>query len=50
MKRPILYYYNDIKKLLFGVLQNREYNFGERMVVLGIAMKKKFLIWKKMDK
>lgn len=41
-ERPILYYYNDIKKLLFGVLQNREYNFGERMVVLGIAMKKIF--------
>ena len=38
--RPILYYYNDFKKLLFGVLQNRDYNFGERMVVLGIAMKK----------
>lgn len=38
--RPILYYYNDFKKLLFGVLQNRNYDFGERMIVLGIAMKK----------
>ena len=38
--RPILYYYNDFKKLLFGVLQNRDYDFGERMVVLGIALKK----------
>lgn len=39
-QRPILYYYNELKKLLFGVLQNREYDFGERMVVLGIALKK----------
>ena len=39
-ERPMLYYYNDVKKLLFGVLQNRMYDFGERMVVLGIALKK----------
>lgn len=44
--RPILYYYNDFKKLLFGVLQNRDYDIGERMVVLGIAMKKIFEIEK----
>lgn len=33
-------YWNDLKILLVGVLQNREYTFGERMVVLGLAMKK----------
>ena len=30
----------DFKILLLGVLQNREYNFGERMVILGMAIKK----------
>lgn len=39
-QRPILQCYNEFKKLLFGILQNREYDFGERMVVLGLAMKK----------
>ena len=37
---PILHYWTDFKILLLGVLQNREYRFEERMVVLGIAFKK----------
>lgn len=39
-KDPIFHYWTDIKMLILGVLQNREYDFGERMVVLGLAMKK----------
>lgn len=37
---PILHYWTDFKILILGVLQNREYNFGERIVVLGMAIKK----------
>lgn len=36
----IVIYWNTLKMLLLGVLQNREYAFGERMAILGIAMKK----------
>ncbi len=40
MKNNTIYFWNDLKILIIGVLQNREYTFGERMVVLGLAMKK----------
>lgn len=39
-KDSITYFWNDYRILMLGVLQNREYSFGERMVVLGLAMKK----------
>ena len=38
--RPLFQYYNDIKMLLLAVLQNREYTFGERMVLLAMALQK----------
>lgn len=40
IKDNTVHYWNDLKILLLGVLQNREYTFGERMVVLGLAMRK----------
>ncbi|NDO45912.1 flagellin lysine-N-methylase [Clostridium sp. MD294] len=39
-KNSLYHYYTEFKILLLGVLQNREYNFGERMIVLGMAIKK----------
>lgn len=39
-KRPMYGYFNEIKMLLLTVLQNRAYKFGERMVLLGMAMQK----------
>lgn len=40
MKRPIFQYYYDIKFLLLSILQNRDYTIEERVLILGIAMKK----------
>lgn len=37
---PEYYLWDDMKILVLGVLQNRNYTFGERMVILGMAMQK----------
>lgn len=37
---PIFHFWNESKILLMSVLQNREYTFGERMVLLGFAVQK----------
>ena len=37
---PEYYLWDDMKILLLGTLQNRDYTFGERMVLLGMAMQK----------
>lgn len=37
---PVLHYWTDFKILILGILQNREYSFGERMIVLGMGFKK----------
>ena len=39
-ERAIFNYYYDIKVLLLSILQNRDYTIEERMLILGIAMKK----------
>lgn len=40
MQRPIFQYYYDIKFLSLSILQNREYTIEERILILGIALKK----------
>lgn len=40
MGNPIFHFWNDSKILLLSVLQNRDYAFGERMVLLGFAVQK----------
>ena len=39
-KNPIFYFWNDSKILLMSVLQNRDYTFSERMILLGFAVQK----------
>lgn len=39
-KNPRLQLWGDMKILMLGVLQNRAYDFGERMVLLGLAAQK----------
>lgn len=40
IERPIFQCYYDIKILLLSILQNRDYTIEERILILGIAMKK----------
>ena len=40
IKKPLLKEYYTVRGLLLGVLQNREYDMGERMILLGIALQK----------
>lgn len=40
VKKPILKEYYTIRGLVLGILQNREYDMGERMILLGIALQK----------
>lgn len=39
-KKPILNYYYDIKVLSLSILQDRNYTIEQRLLILGIAMKK----------
>lgn len=38
-EHPIFNYYDDIQKICIGILQNRNYTFQNRMVLLGLALK-----------
>ena len=43
----VIHFWTEFKVLFLGILQNREYTFGERMIVLGMAMKKIYEMLKK---
>ena len=38
-ENPLCEYYSDIRTLCIWILQNQEYPFGDRMILLGLALK-----------
>lgn len=36
---PLYQHYNDIQRICIGILQNRNYSFQNRMILLGLALK-----------
>lgn len=48
-KKPLLVYYKPIQEICIGILQNRNYSYLQRMILLGLALKDLSEIGKKFN-